>query len=207
MTDLPDQPRSPPRTPRAYARAVGWRRLRAHFRCRRVDAPRDDQRPHPVRTGLPGKPPDRLAADSSQARKPSPASWRTTCISSRASPRCLAEAKWSAGCPPVKLDTYFQTGRLGERRAASGEPRDRAALFAPPKQRGLHPQPRRRGALPRSDRRAAAARRLCGFPEHPRRLGLNIYQLVPAIAIQDHLLKPNRQTLRDRDGARLTPEP
>ncbi len=28
------------------------------------------------------------------------------------------------------------------------------------------------------------------FPNHPRRLGLRIYQLTPAIAIQDHLLEP-----------------
>ena len=30
------------------------------------------------------------------------------------------------------------------------------------------------------------------FPRHPRRLGLRIYQLCPAIAIQDHLLEPNQ---------------
>jgi hypothetical protein len=29
------------------------------------------------------------------------------------------------------------------------------------------------------------------FPNHPRRLGLHIYQLCPAIAIQDHLLEPD----------------
>jgi hypothetical protein len=30
------------------------------------------------------------------------------------------------------------------------------------------------------------------FPNHPRRLGLRIYQLTPAIAIQDHLLEPHQ---------------
>ena len=30
------------------------------------------------------------------------------------------------------------------------------------------------------------------FPNHPRRLGLRIYQLCPAVAIQDHLLEPDQ---------------
>ena len=31
------------------------------------------------------------------------------------------------------------------------------------------------------------------FPNSPRRLRLNIYQLVPAVAIQDHLLKDGKR--------------
>jgi glycosyl transferase, family 25 len=89
----------------------------------------------------------------------------------------------------VKLDTYFQKVRLGERSSASGG-REIARLYS-----------RHESAAAYILSRDGAARYLeltesasqpadyAVFPNSPRRLGLNIYQLVPAIAIQDHLLK------------------
>jgi GR25 family glycosyltransferase involved in LPS biosynthesis len=105
----------------------------------------------------------------------------------------LGEAKW----PPkdahsVKLDTYFQKVRLGERRSASGG-REIARLYS-----------RHESAAAYILSRDGATRYLeltenakqpadyAVFPNSPRRLGLSIYQLVPAIAIQDHLLKDGK---------------
>jgi hypothetical protein len=45
------------------------------------------------------------------------------------------------------------------------------------------------------------------FPNHPRRTGLRIYQLSPAVAIQDHLLEPGEggqafaTAMAGRDGS------
>ncbi len=93
-------------------------------------------------------------------------------MSGRALPRCSAERNGSPkDAHAVKLDTYLQKVGLGERRSASGGPRDRPALFASRKRSGLHPEPRRRHALPGADGERAAARRLRGVPERSAALG------------------------------------
>lgn len=90
----------------------------------------------------------------------------------------------------VKLDTYLQKVELGERRAAVGG-REVARLYS-----------RHQSSAAYILSRAGAARYLdltadasspadyALFPNNPRRAGLRIYQLSPAIAIQDHLLEP-----------------
>jgi glycosyl transferase, family 25 len=105
----------------------------------------------------------------------------------------LSEAKWPTDAHTVKLDTYFQKVRLGKRLRASGG-REIARLFT-----------RHESAAAYILSRDGAARYLeltesasqpadyAVFPNSPRRLGLNIYQLVPAIAIQDHLLKDGKR--------------
>jgi glycosyl transferase, family 25 len=105
----------------------------------------------------------------------------------------LSGAKWlPKDAHAVKLDTYFQKVRLGERLSASGD-REIARLYS-----------RHESAAAYILSRDGATRYLeltenakqpadyAVFPNSPRRLGLNIYQLVPAIAIQDHLLKDGK---------------
>jgi glycosyl transferase family 25 len=90
----------------------------------------------------------------------------------------------------VKLDTYLQKVDLGDRRVAiSG--RQVARLYT-----------RHQSSAAYILTREGAARYLeltadpllpadySLFPNNPRRLGLRIYQLNPAIALQDHLLPP-----------------
>jgi glycosyl transferase, family 25 len=96
----------------------------------------------------------------------------------------------------VKLDTYLQKVKLGERRAAFGV-RQVARLYT-----------RHESSAAYALSRAGAERYLkltarpslpadySLFPKNPRRLGLRIYQLTPAVAIQDHLL-------RAEDGAQI----
>ena len=89
----------------------------------------------------------------------------------------------------VKLDTYFQKVRLGERLSASGG-REIARLYSRHESAAAYILSRdgatRYLELTESARQPAD---YAVFPNAPRRLGLSIYQLVPAIAIQDHLLK------------------
>ena len=112
----------------------------------------------------------------------------------------LSGAKW----PPkdahaVKLDTYFQKVRLGERLSASGDREIAQALFASRKRSGLYPQPRRRYALPRADGEREPARRLRGLPEQSAALGSQ--HLSARSCHRDPGSSPQgRQTLRDRDG-------
>ena len=92
----------------------------------------------------------------------------------------------------VKLDTYLQKVELGEKRVAI-EGRQIARLYS-----------RHHSSAAYILTRAGAARYLelnaspalpadyALFPNHPRRFGLRIYQLCPAIAIQDHLLGPGQ---------------
>ena len=91
----------------------------------------------------------------------------------------------------VKLDTYLQKVELGEKRAAI-DARQIARLYS-----------RHHSSAAYILTRPGAARYLeltaipslpadyALFPNHPRRCGLRIYQLCPAIAIQDHLLEPD----------------
>jgi glycosyl transferase, family 25 len=90
----------------------------------------------------------------------------------------------------VKLDTYLQPVELGDKRVAIGG-RQVARLHS-----------RHQSSAAYILTRDGAARYLeltasvslpadySLFPDHPGRAGLRIYQLCPAIAIQDHLLLP-----------------
>ena len=90
----------------------------------------------------------------------------------------------------VKLDTYLQRVRLGERLSAP-DGRQLAALYT-----------RHESSAAYVLTKAGAERYLelttnptlpadyALFPKNPRRMGLRIYQLTPAIAIQDHLRAP-----------------
>lgn len=92
----------------------------------------------------------------------------------------------------VKLDTYLQAVALGERRPAIGG-RDLARLYSRHQSSAAY-------ILSREGARryleltagAAAPADYALFPTQPRRVGLRIYQLIPAIAIQDHLLPPDQ---------------
>ena len=100
----------------------------------------------------------------------------------------LADAGW---IPPdahsVKLDTYFQTVLLGERHPARGA-LETARLYS-----------RHQSSAAYIVTRAGANRYLelsaepilpadyALFPRNPRALGLVIYQMTPAVALQDHL--------------------
>jgi GR25 family glycosyltransferase involved in LPS biosynthesis len=106
----------------------------------------------------------------------------------------LSEARW----PPkdahsVKLDTYFQKVRLGERLSASGG-REIARLYSRHESAAAYILSRD-GATRYLELTESASQPAdyAVFPNSPRRLGLNIYQLVPAIAIQDHLLKDGKR--------------
>jgi glycosyl transferase, family 25 len=106
----------------------------------------------------------------------------------------LSGTKW----PPkdahaVKLDTYFQKVRLGERLSASGG-REIARLYSRHESAAAYILSRD-GAMRYLELTKSASQPAdyAVFPNAPRRLGLNIYQLVPAIAIQDHLLKDGKR--------------
>ena len=98
----------------------------------------------------------------------------------------------------VKLDTYFQKVKLGD---GTRVLRDRVVA-------ALHTRHQSSAAYALS--RMGAARYLaltetpvlpadyCLFPKNPRKLGLRVYQLTPAVAVQDHLL-------RAEDGGRAFP--
>ncbi|HEY3622056.1 MAG TPA: glycosyltransferase family 25 protein [Roseiarcus sp.] len=91
----------------------------------------------------------------------------------------------------VKLDTYRQKVELGEKQVAVGE-RQIARLYSRHQSSAAYILTRE-GAARYLDltARASLPADYALFPNHPRRLGLRIYQLCPAIAIQDHLLEPN----------------
>jgi GR25 family glycosyltransferase involved in LPS biosynthesis len=89
----------------------------------------------------------------------------------------------------VKLDTYLQKVKLGEKRAVFGG-RAIARLYSRHESSAAYILSRE-GAeqyLELTTRRALPADYSL-FPASPRRVGLRIYQLTPAVAIQDHLLQ------------------
>jgi glycosyl transferase family 25 len=103
-------------------------------------------------------------------------------------PLLVGDSAWvPSDSHAVKLDTYFQTVKIGDRRKVLGD-RELARLYT-----------RHESSAAYVLTRAGAARYLeltaipsfpadySLFPKNPRRLGLHIYQLTPAIAIQDHL--------------------
>jgi glycosyl transferase family 25 len=97
-----------------------------------------------------------------------------------------------AGAHSVKLDTYLQKVELGEKRVAVGE-RQIARLYSRHQSSAAYILTRE-GAARYLDLTASASlpADYALFPNRPRRLRLQIYQLIPAIAIQDHLLEPDQ---------------
>ena len=100
------------------------------------------------------------------------------------------EESWiPADAHSVKLDTYLQEVKLGERRTIC-RGRQLARLYT-----------RHESSAAYVLSRAGAERYMeltaqpifptdySLFPKNPRRLGLRIYQLAPAVAVQDHLLQ------------------
>jgi glycosyl transferase, family 25 len=103
-----------------------------------------------------------------------------------------ADAWIPADAHSVKLDTYLQAVELGERQAAMGG-RELARLYSRHQSSAAYILSRE-GAVRYLELTAGAGlpADYSLFPAHPRRLGLRIYQLIPAIAIQDHLLPPDQ---------------
>ncbi len=103
----------------------------------------------------------------------------------------------------VKLDTYFQKVRLGERLSVRAE-REIARLYSRHESAAAYILGRD-GATRYLELTESASQPAdyAVFPNAPRRLGLTIYQLVPAIAIQDHLLKTGKSfatAMTETDG-------
>jgi glycosyl transferase, family 25 len=105
----------------------------------------------------------------------------------------MANSSWiPSDAHSIKLDSYLQKVELGQKRAAI-DGRQIARLYS-----------RHHSSAAYILTRAGAARYLeltavpslpadyALFPNHPRRFGLRIYQLCPAVAMQDHLLEPDR---------------
>jgi GR25 family glycosyltransferase involved in LPS biosynthesis len=88
----------------------------------------------------------------------------------------------------VKLDTYLQKVRLGGREPAIGG-RQVARLYTRHQSSAAY-MLTRAGAIRYLELTANASlpADYALFPKNPRRAGLTIYQLVPAIAVQDHLV-------------------
>jgi glycosyl transferase, family 25 len=107
----------------------------------------------------------------------------------------------------VKLDTYLQKVELGDRRVAVGG-REVARLYSRHQSSAAYILSRG-GAARYLDLTASASAPAdyLLFPNHPRRTGLRIYQLSPAVAIQDHLLEPGEggqafaTAMAGRDGS------
>jgi glycosyl transferase family 25 len=93
-----------------------------------------------------------------------------------------------ADADSVKIDTYLQKVKLGERRAALGE-RQLARLHSRHESSAAYVLSRQGAAryLALTVRPTLPADYTL-FPKNARRQGLRIYQLTPAVAIQDHLL-------------------
>jgi glycosyl transferase family 25 len=109
------------------------------------------------------------------------------------SPDFGALVKTDGWIPPdahsIKLDTYLQEVKLGERRPASCR-REIARLYTRHQSSAAYILSRKGAerylAL---TARAVLPADYSLFPRSPRRLGLRVYQLTPAVAVQDHLLQ------------------
>ena len=109
------------------------------------------------------------------------------------SPDFAALVKTDGWIPPdahsIKLDTYLQEVKLGERRPAPCS-REIARLYTRHESSAAYILSRegaeRYLALTAS---AVLPADYSLFPRRPRTLGLHVYQLMPAIAVQDHLLR------------------
>jgi glycosyl transferase family 25 len=102
------------------------------------------------------------------------------------------EAWIPADAHSIKLDTYLQAVELGARRAAIGA-RELARLHSRHQSSAAYILSREGAArYLQLTANASLPADYALFPNHPRRAGLRIYQLIPAIAIQDHLLLPDQ---------------
>jgi len=101
----------------------------------------------------------------------------------------ISSEEWApADAHSIKLDTYLQPVELGDRRPATGG-RELARLFSRHQSSAAYILTREGAArYLESTAGASAPADYALFPTHPRRSGLRIYQLIPAVAIQDHLL-------------------
>jgi glycosyl transferase, family 25 len=105
----------------------------------------------------------------------------------------MASGSWiPSDAHSVKLDTYLQKVELGDKRVAI-DGRQIARLYSRHQSSAAYILTRE-GAAEYLDLTASASlpADYALFPNNSRRLGLRIYQLCPAIAIQDHLLEPDR---------------
>ena len=92
----------------------------------------------------------------------------------------------------IKLDTYLQAVELGDKRAAIGG-RELARLHSRHQSSAAYVLSREgAGRYLELTASASLPADYSLFPNHPRRVGLRIYQLIPAVAIQDHLLLPDQ---------------
>ena len=116
-----------------------------------------------------------------------------------------SEAWIPADAHSIKLDTYLQAVELGDKRAAIGG-RELARLHSRHQSSAAYILTRE-GAARYLELTASASlpADYSLFPNHPRRVGLRIYQLCPAIAIQDHLLAAGPG--RPRPSPRRWPAP
>ncbi len=91
----------------------------------------------------------------------------------------------------IKLDTYLQEVKLGERRPVF-DGRKVARLYTRHESSAAYILSRE-GAERYLELTASAIlpADYSLFPRSPRRLGLRVYQLTPAVAVQDHLLRPD----------------
>jgi len=103
----------------------------------------------------------------------------------------VSSEEWApADAHSIKLDTYLQPVELGDRRPATGG-RELARLHSRHQSSAAYVLTREGAArYLELTAGAAAPADYALFPNHPRRSGLRIYQLIPAVAIQDHLLPP-----------------
>jgi glycosyl transferase family 25 len=103
-----------------------------------------------------------------------------------------SEAWIPADAHSVKLDTYLQPVELGEKRPTIGG-RELARLHSRHQSSAAYILTRE-GAARYLELTAAAPAPAdyALFPSRPGRVGLRIYQLCPAVAIQDHLLLPDQ---------------
>ena len=92
----------------------------------------------------------------------------------------------------IKLDTYLQAVELGDKRAAI-DGRELARLHSRHQSSAAYVLSREgAGRYLELTASASLPADYSLFPNHPGRVGLRIYQLIPAVAIQDHLLLPDQ---------------
>ena len=114
---------------------------------------------------------------------------RTTCTSGRIFEALIQNEAWiPADAHSVKLDTYLQRVKLGDARPAPGS-RQIARLYTRHESSAAYLLSRD-GAERYLELTAnsVSPADYSLFPKYPHRLGLRVYQLNPAVAIQDHLL-------------------
>jgi glycosyl transferase, family 25 len=105
----------------------------------------------------------------------------------------VASGSWApSDADSIKLDTYLQKVDVGEKRVAIGE-RQIARLYSRHHSSAAYILTRNGAArYMKLTANPSLPADYALFPNHPGRFGLRVYQLCPAVAIQDHLLKPDQ---------------